>query len=385
MGRPGGWIRPLSRIAIRSWTHSSGFRGVDLGQQEPRPAAVARMRGEQLGEGGAGAARAERQRHRPAPGGTRCGSAGPERARDGSAGDQRQASCHTTHNVFVLLLFLSRDSAAESMARLGRDSLALPGSASISRTTRARRLARNAERHVACSRARPPCRARRRARAPSAARSARPCATRSPACGTGGLSVMRGIGGSSTLCRAIRSYSRQTLFCLRVAGEGRAERHHRAHPFGHRARQLAREQPAEAPADHQHRPSSLDDLVEPLPSAARSVSARAPQLQPHLPAVNPPARLGERPAQRHRRAVVRDETRDDQRRRTVAPGPTRPATRPNHAPAAAASSQAAFASRRQLGGGRSSHACTADHAVQRNSPPISSCSALGSRTRPSAV
>jgi len=24
-GRPGGWIRPDSRIAIRSWTHSSGF------------------------------------------------------------------------------------------------------------------------------------------------------------------------------------------------------------------------------------------------------------------------------------------------------------------------------------------------------------------------
>ena len=24
---------------------------------------------------------------------------------DGSAGDQRQASCHTTHNVIVLLLF----------------------------------------------------------------------------------------------------------------------------------------------------------------------------------------------------------------------------------------------------------------------------------------
>ena len=24
-GKPGGWMRPLSRIAIRSWTHSSGF------------------------------------------------------------------------------------------------------------------------------------------------------------------------------------------------------------------------------------------------------------------------------------------------------------------------------------------------------------------------
>src|SRR6478672_7686680 len=32
--------------------------------------------------------------------------------------------------------------------------------------------------------------------------------------GTGGLSVIRGNGGLSTLCPAISSYSRQTLFCL---------------------------------------------------------------------------------------------------------------------------------------------------------------------------
>ena len=36
----------------------------------------------------------------------------PDLRRDSSADDQRQASCHTTHNVFVLLLFLFRDSWA---------------------------------------------------------------------------------------------------------------------------------------------------------------------------------------------------------------------------------------------------------------------------------
>jgi hypothetical protein len=86
------------------------FVGANLRQQESRPAAVARVRCEQLGQGRIG-----RGRQAPAlaqPTGetmmfNRSGARG-----DGSAGDQRQASCHTTHNVLVLLLFLSLASCA---------------------------------------------------------------------------------------------------------------------------------------------------------------------------------------------------------------------------------------------------------------------------------
>src|SRR4051812_11124966 len=86
------------------------FRSVDLRQQEPRPAAVARVCGEEFEEGGV-----VRRRQMPALADplretmmfSRFGARG-----DGSAGDQGQASCHTTHNAFVLLLFLSRDSPA---------------------------------------------------------------------------------------------------------------------------------------------------------------------------------------------------------------------------------------------------------------------------------
>lgn len=38
---------------------------------------------------------------------------------DSSAGDQRQTSCHTTRNVFVLYLFLFATHEPESMVRLG--------------------------------------------------------------------------------------------------------------------------------------------------------------------------------------------------------------------------------------------------------------------------
>ena len=97
-----------------------------------------------------------------------------------------------------------------------------------------------------------------------------------------------------------------------------------------------------------------------------------------LPAVNPPACLGERPAQRASSCGRGRRTRDDQRRRAVG-RPQRPASSrtPRHM---RGSSHAASPSRSRSDGGRSSPS----HA-QRNSRPISSCSALGSRTRPSAV
>ena len=77
--------------------------GADLRQQESCPAAVTRMDGEQFGKGGAG-----RRRQAPAlvqPAGETMKLCRPGVRGDSSASDQRQASCHTTHNVFVLLLF----------------------------------------------------------------------------------------------------------------------------------------------------------------------------------------------------------------------------------------------------------------------------------------
>jgi hypothetical protein len=86
------------------------FVGANLRQQESRPAAVARVRCEQLGQGRIGRVGQAPALAKPA-GETmmfnRSGARG-----DGSAGDQRQASCHTTHNVLVLLLFLSLASCA---------------------------------------------------------------------------------------------------------------------------------------------------------------------------------------------------------------------------------------------------------------------------------
>lgn len=87
------------------------FGGVDLRQQKPCPAGFMRMRREEFGKGGAG-----RCRQAPAlvqPAGETIDRGRPDLREDSSAGDQRQASCHTTHNVFVLSLFFSRDSSVQ--------------------------------------------------------------------------------------------------------------------------------------------------------------------------------------------------------------------------------------------------------------------------------
>jgi len=35
LGSPGGWTRPLSRIAMRSWTHNSGFEESSWASRKP--------------------------------------------------------------------------------------------------------------------------------------------------------------------------------------------------------------------------------------------------------------------------------------------------------------------------------------------------------------
>ena len=74
---------------------------IDLSQQQPRPAGVAGVGREQFGKSRHSSEHARKRRI------DRSGA-----REDGSAGDEREVSCHTTHNVSVLLLFLSRDSPA---------------------------------------------------------------------------------------------------------------------------------------------------------------------------------------------------------------------------------------------------------------------------------
>ena len=89
---------------------------LNLREQEAGPAAVAGACGEQFAKGGAG-----RRRHAPAlaqPAGeammfSRSGACG-----DGSDGDQRQTSCHTTHNALFYFCSYPVSPEQESMVRL---------------------------------------------------------------------------------------------------------------------------------------------------------------------------------------------------------------------------------------------------------------------------
>src|SRR5689334_3930199 len=74
---------------------------IELREEESGPAGIAGASSEQLREGGP-----RRRRHVPAlagPAGETIKLGRPDLRADSSAGDQRQASCHTTHNVLVLL------------------------------------------------------------------------------------------------------------------------------------------------------------------------------------------------------------------------------------------------------------------------------------------
>jgi hypothetical protein len=77
-----------------------------LRHEETRPAAIARMRSEQLGQGGAGRCRQTPRIAQPAGELINFGRTAS------AAGDQGKACSHTTHNIFVLLLFFSRESGS---------------------------------------------------------------------------------------------------------------------------------------------------------------------------------------------------------------------------------------------------------------------------------
>ena len=277
---------------MRSCTHSKGLPRVDLGKKEARPACVARARQrtarDKVGLGGAG--RDQRAPSRGASGGE-SGRGGLGRSgarRDGSAGDQRQAFRHTTHNVSVLLLFFSRKSGARVNAQLegrirrcGRPATAF---ASEPATT------------IGCSAGGRPSISARKVRisfttwlsdrpmdrearvigvdldglvalmvvAPRGARRDDPVPSRPQ-----GQGRHRRLVGQVRERRLVDVVARDPLIIsadvvvgLEVAGEGRAESDDRAHLPRATMRELTGEHPAEAPADQQHL-APAPDLVEP--------------------------------------------------------------------------------------------------------------------------
>ena len=87
-----------------------GLRAIELRQQEPGPTAVARVYGEQFGEGGLGG---ERQ----SPTAAQLNEVGAPFARAiSTARDQGQVRSHTTHNAYVLLLFFIRRLGTKSQS-----------------------------------------------------------------------------------------------------------------------------------------------------------------------------------------------------------------------------------------------------------------------------
>ena len=172
-----------------------------------------------------------------------------------------------------------------------------------------------------CSPARPPCRFPRPARAPRPARRSRRCATRSPASAPAACrSVARSAGRRPCARRPTRTAATHCSPCGSPEN-GEPNVTTALTRSGCVQRQRAREHPAQAPPDHQHRLAGRD-RVEPRPQPLDRVGPGA-QVPAHLPRMHPPSGGGQRAAQFHRRPVVGDEAGDDQRRRPVL-GPARP-------------------------------------------------------------
>ena len=107
---PGGWIRPLSRIAIRSCTHSSGLVVSSCARRnptQPPSRGWAAKISERVGLGGAG------KRHgSPNPGGRRGCSAGSERAKTAPPTTRDKPLATRLIKFSFCFCSLSRDSRA---------------------------------------------------------------------------------------------------------------------------------------------------------------------------------------------------------------------------------------------------------------------------------
>src|SRR5207237_2895813 len=118
------------------------------------------------------------------------------------------------------------------------------------------------------------------------------------------------------------------------------------------------------------------NLAQPALQLIDGVFTGSP-VEAHLPAVDPPAGLAQRLAQRHGGAVVGDETGDDQGRWAIL-GTAR--AEPAEGVPNARAEPSRFMKAPPVGRRR-----VVTLPSQRCSPPINSCNALGKRTRPSAV
>ena len=221
-----------------------------------------------------------------------------------------------------------------------------------------------------------------------ARRRSRPAATTRRKVGTGGLAVIRGIGGVVDLVPRDPFVQPPDIVLPGIARKGRAERDHRAHPVGHGPRQLAREQPAEAPADQQHR-ALVIDLRRAEPASRSSSVGGAPQVPAHAATDGPAS-----PPRRARGAAPSSPRSDATKPgMTSAGGPSpgprgrrwpKPRHRRGHERSTRLSPQPAPIGRveRECGRRSKSSALTSSRGTRRPSAPGAP---PASRTRPSAV
>lgn len=118
-GKEARWVDPTAlQDGHPILDPQEGPFGSELREQEARPARIARVNCEQFGKSGAG-----RRRQVPAlvqPAGETMIFSRPGARGDSSAGDQRQASCHTTHNIMFYFCSCRATHGQESIPRLGR-------------------------------------------------------------------------------------------------------------------------------------------------------------------------------------------------------------------------------------------------------------------------
>ena len=212
-GSPGGWIRPLSRIAIRSWTHSKGLPASSCASRnpaQPPSRGCAANSSDRVGWRAGGRASASA---RPTPlAGSRV-SAGRTRGDTPPATRERPVATQLTTLLFYFCSYTASQAAEVNRAtrlalqarRDGRWPSFVEERRDLARPRRAQRRGATRRSPCGCSRSRPPCRARRRGRARRAARRSRRAATRGRASAPAACRLIRGIGGSSTVWPATHS------------------------------------------------------------------------------------------------------------------------------------------------------------------------------------
>src|SRR4051794_20706862 len=348
---------------------------VQLREQEPRPATVARMASEQLRQGGAGRSRQMPPPVQPA------GELADLGRTTFAADDQGKASSHTTHNAYVLLLFLS----GESERRVN------PATRKLLKVDFFQELADFAD-HV-LSRRRRDC----ERHVMTVEFDLFVTLVLEPAGGPRGNQPVPPRPDRKMWHRRLVGYPRQRRIVDRmlrhqfielpdvvlpgIAGKRRAQGDHRLHRFRVVAGIFTPEEAAEAPADNYYRsimPQALDTLVK-----LQQRVGPGSEIPALLPAVHSETGASELASKRKGRLVAAQKARNDQHRlpvqRAARAALSKRAEHPSEVPgdlapiAVGRRRVVALPLMRGLG------------PVQRNSQPISCCIAAGSFTRPSAI